>query len=92
MKRPRNDRLQAEIERGLALSAFLNDPHVMAWFDGQERVHQAKLLNPNATDAELRAAQVAVLAIQGLRAEMRHAAATGRRAEHSISENRASHD
>lgn len=92
MKRPREQRLGAEIERGIALSAFLNDPHVMAFFDSQERMHHAKLLNPRATDAELRTAQTAVLAIQALRAELRLAAAAGRRAEQALSESRTTHD
>ncbi len=92
MKRTRDDRRQAEIERGIALAAFLSDQHVMSFLDSYERTHSAKLLNPTATDAELRAAQTAVLAIQSLRAEMRLAAAAGRRAEQSLSESRASHD
>lgn len=92
MKRNRDDRKQAEIERGLAMAAFLNDPHIMAWFDGQEEMYRTRLLNPAATDAELRAAQTAAIAIRSLRAEMRLAAAAGRRAEISMSENRANHD
>jgi hypothetical protein len=90
--RPKSERLQAEIEKGLALDGFLNNPYVVTFLDNLERKHSAKLLKPDATDAELRAAQTSVLAIQMLRAEMRMEAAAGARAQITLSESRSTHD
>jgi|GEM_PF-5879595 len=90
MRRPKSERHQAEIERGLALGAFIADPHIAAFLDAAEKRHQANLLNPELTDAQLRAAQTSVLALQSLRNEMKHAAAAGQRADRTV--NRTTHD
>lgn len=90
--RPKGQRQQAEIEKGLALGSFLSDPHVTAWLAQQDAKYLAELLNPAATDAELRSAQTRVLAIRQLRADMRLAAHAGTRAQQNLSESRAIHD